>query len=117
MVMHTETVLRVPAWLIAVAVVTGVALGLWQVGAFDRSTDGGRGAGAHAVAGPSRNRAGIASADLTAGKLASPINRAAGRQAERPIATPDHLARDLDPEVRDESDALQAALAAEQTSH
>ena len=117
MVMHTETVLRLPAWLTAALVVAGVALGLWQVGVFDRSTQGASGFGAHAAAGQSRNPARTAAADVPAAEFASPLNRVSGREAERPIATIDQPASEPDPEVRAESDALQAALAAEQASH
>ncbi len=59
MAMRTETALRFPAWLIAAPVVVGVALGLWQVGVFDRSSDGGSGANtlatARSVARPGRD--------------------------------------------------------------
>ena len=117
MAMHTETALRFPAWLIAASVVVGVALGLWQVGVFDRSTNGVSGARAHAAAGPSRNPARTAAADATAGEFASPRKRASGREAERPISTIDQLASEPDLEVSEESNALQAALAAEQASN
>jgi hypothetical protein len=53
----------------------------------------------------------------TAGESASTINRANGREAERPISTIDQLASEPDLEVREESNALQAALAAEQASN
>ena len=117
MVMHTETALRIPAWLIAVLVVAGVALGLWQVAVFGRSSDGDRGANTVATASQSRAVTGRASVDATAGESASASNRANFRADERPITTIDPLAGDPDPEVRAESDALQAALAAEQASH
>jgi len=117
MAMHTETALRFPAWLIAASVVVGVALGLWQVGVFDHSAKGERGAGTHAAAGQSRNPSRTSSADVTAGEFASPINRANGREAERPINSIDQLASEPDPEVREEANALQEALAAEQASH
>ncbi|MBK6451192.1 MAG: hypothetical protein KA760_04655 [Steroidobacteraceae bacterium] len=117
MAMHTDAALRFPAWLIAASVVVGVALGLWQVGVFDRSTHGESGASAHAAAGQLRNPARTVAADVTAGAFASSLNRVSGREAERPINTIDQPAGEPDPEVRAESDALQAALAAEQASH
>ena len=117
MVMHTETALRIPAWLIAALVVAGVAVGLWQVGVFDRSSDVGRGANTLATASQSRALTGGASVDVTARESASASNRANFRADERPIITIDQLAGDPDPDVRAESDALQAALAAEQASH
>jgi len=117
MAMHTETALRFPAWLIAALVAVGIALGLWQVGVFDRSTKGGMGASAYAAAGQSRTLAVTPAADATAEESASTINRANGREAERPIDTIEQLAREPDPEVREESIALQDALAAEQASN
>jgi len=75
------------------------------------------GARAHAAAGPARNPARTAAADATAGEFASPLNRASGREAERPINTIEQLASEPDTEVRQESIALQDALAAEQASH
>jgi hypothetical protein len=115
--MHTETALRLPAWLVAALVVVGVALGLWQVGVFDRSNNGGSGASASANAGQSRTLAVTPATAATAGESASTINRANGREAERPISTIDQLASEPDLEVREESNALQAALAAEQASN
>jgi hypothetical protein len=117
MAMHTETALRFPAWLIAASVAVGAGLGLWQVGAFDRSTNGGMGASGYAAAGQSRTLAVTPAADATAGESASTINRANGREAERPIDTIEQLASEPDPEVREESIALQEALAAEQASN
>ena len=54
---------------------------------------------------------------MTARESASASNRANFRADERPITTIDQLAGEPDPDVRAESDALQAALAAEQASH
>ncbi len=117
MAMHTETALRYPAWMIAALVGVGVALGLWQVGVFDHSTSKGRDASAHATAGKSPILAGAVSTDVAAGEFASPVNRAKGREAERPIDTGEQLASGLDPDVSEESNALQDALAAEQASN
>jgi len=114
---QTETTLRFPAWLIAASVVVGVALGLRQVGLFDRSINGESGASAPAAADQSRNPARTAAADVTAGEFASPINRTSGHEAQRPTNTIDQLASEPDPEVREESIALQDALAAEQASN
>ena len=115
--MRTETARRFQIWLIAASVVVGVGLGLWQVGAFDRSTKGGRGASAYAAAGQSRTLAVTPAVDATAGESASTINRVNGREAEPPIDTIEQLASEPDPEVREESIALQDALAAEQASN
>ena len=117
MAMHTEAALRFPAWLVVALVVVGTGLGLWQVGWFDRSTNGGSGASASANAGQSRTLAVIPANAATAGESASTINRANGREAERPISTIDQLASEPDLEVSEESNALQAALAAEQASN
>lgn len=117
MAMHTDAALRFPAWLVVALVVVGAGLGLWQVGVFDRSTNGGSGASASANAGQSRTLAGTPAADAMAGESASAINRANGREAERPMSTIDQLAREPDPEVREESNALQEALATEQASN
>lgn len=117
MATRTESALRFPAWLVAILVAAGVALGLSQVGVFDPSTNGERGAGAHAAASHSRNPSRTSSADVTAGEIASPINRIDGRKAQRPMQAIDQLAGEPDPEVREESDALQDALAAEQASN
>jgi hypothetical protein len=117
MAMRTETALRFPAWLFAASVVIGVALGLWQVGVFDRSSDDGSGANILATTGQSRALAGTAAAGANAVESTSANDQAVGREVERPINALDQLARDLDPEVRDESNALHAALAAEQASH
>ena len=117
MAMHTDAAPRLPTRLVAALVVAGVALGLWQVGVFDRSNSRGSGASASANAVQSRNPARTAAADEAAGGVASPINRAKGGEAERPATAIDQLAGDPDSEVRAESDALQAALAAEQASH
>ncbi len=115
MAMHTDAALRFPAWLIAASVVVGVALGLWQVGVFDRSTHGGSGASAMRTQASCATRRGLWRP--TSGGSRSPINRVRRREAERPTNTIDQLAGEPDPEVRAESDALQAALAAEQASH
>jgi len=116
MAMHTETALRLPAWLVAALVVFGVALGLWQVGVFDRSNNRGSGASASANAGQSRTLAVTPATPATVGESASTIHRANGREAERPMSTIDQLASEPDPEVREESNALQEAVAAEQAS-
>jgi hypothetical protein len=112
--MPTEPALRFPAWLIAAAVVVGVGLGFWQVGVFDRSTAGE--SGAHVAASQARSPASTAAVDVTAGESASPINWAIGRRAERPLNAIDQLESEQDSEVREESIALQDALAAEQAS-
>ena len=117
MATHTETALRFPAWLVVALVVVGAGLGLRQAGVFDRSTNGGSGLSASANAGQSRTLAGTPAADATAGESASAMNRANGREAERPISTIDQLASEPDPEVVQESNALQEALAAEQASN
>ena len=54
--MHTETALRLPAWTIAALAAVGVALGLWQIGVFDRSSNGGRGKSALASTGQLAHR-------------------------------------------------------------
>jgi hypothetical protein len=115
--MHTETALRLPAWTIAALVAVGVALGLWQVGVFDRSTHGGRGTSDLATTGQPRTLAPASSVDTTAEESRLTINLAYGREAEPPMDTPDQLEGDLDPEAREESYALQAALAAEQSGN
>lgn len=115
--MRTETARRLQIWLIAASVVVGAGLGLWQVGAFDRSTKGGMGASAYAAAGQSRTLAVKPAADATAGESASTINRDNGRAAERSTNTNEQRASEPDPEVREESIALQDALAAEQASN
>jgi hypothetical protein len=117
MAMHTEAALRFPAWLVVALVVVGAGLGLWQGGVFDRSTNGGSGASASANAGQSRNPVRTAAADETVGEFAAPINLAKGREAEWPATTIERLASEPDPEVREESNALQDALAAEQASN
>lgn len=117
MAMPTESKLRIPAWLIVALVVVGVALGLWQVGALDHSTDGKRSASGDAAAGQARSPAQTSSPAATAGEFVSPINRANGRVVERPMNTVEQLASELDPQAREESIALQDAVAAEQASH
>jgi hypothetical protein len=117
MAMHTETALRFPAWLVGALVAVGAGLGLWQVGVFDRSTNGGSRAGASANAGQSRTLAVTPATAATAEESASTINRANSREAERPTSTIDQLASEPDPEVREESSALLEALAAEQASN
>jgi hypothetical protein len=117
MAMHTEAALRLPAWTIAALVAVGVALGLWQVGVFDRSNNGGRGTSALATTGQPRTVAAAPLADATPAESAVTINRANGREAKPPIDTIEQLASEPDPEVREESVALQDALAAEQASN
>ena len=116
MAMHTETALRIPAWMIAALFAVGVALGLWQVGVFDRSSHGGRDTGALAIMGQPRALAAAPLADATA-ESASTTGRADGPEAEQPMDTLDRLPGDIDPEVLAESNALQAALAAELASN
>jgi len=116
MAMHTDAAPRLPTRLVAALVVAGAGLGLWQAGVFDRSTDGGGGARASAHAGQSRTLAVTPAAAATVGESASTIHRANGREAERPMSTIDQLASEQDPEVREESNALQEAVAAEQAS-
>lgn len=117
MAMHTETAPRFPAWLLASSVVVGIVLGLWQVGVFEHSANGRRDAGADAAAGQAHDLAGTASAAVTAGEPESPIDQAHGRAAERLTSDLAGRASDPDPDVREESSALQDALAAEQASH
>jgi hypothetical protein len=115
--MHTETALRLPAWTIAALAAVGVALGLWQIGVFDRSSNGGRGKGALASTGQLRTVAAAPSAEAATAASASTTGRANGPEAERPMDSPDRLPGDMDPDVLEESNALQAALAAEQSSN
>jgi hypothetical protein len=116
MVTHIEAAPRLPGWLIAALVVAGVALGLWQVGVFDRSSAGRNGANAPVVPGQSRALAGTAAADATAAESASAYDRGNRSADGRPIKSIELPRGDPDPEVRAESDALRAALAAEQAS-
>jgi hypothetical protein len=116
MATHIEAAPRLPTKLVAALVVAGVALGLWQVGAFDRSSDGSRGDDTLATASQSRALAGTVSGDATAAEFESAYDPA-NRQADgRPMDSVEQPSRDPDPEVRAESDALRAALAAEQSS-
>ena len=117
MAMHIDAAPRLPTRLVAALVVIGVALGLWQVGVFDRSNSRGSGASASANAVQSRNPARAAAADEAAGEVASPINRAKGGEAERPATAIERLASEPDPEVHEETGAWQEALAAEQASN
>lgn len=117
MAMHTEVALRLPPWLVMALVAVGAGLGFWQIGVFDRSFIGGRGASAGTNAGQPSIVAVAPAAGTTAGESALMISRSNGREAQRPISAMDHPASEPDPEVREESNALQEALAAEQASH
>ncbi len=117
MATHTETAPRFPAWLVVALIVVGAGLGFWQIGVFDRSFNGGRGASAGANAGQPSIVAVAPAAGTTAGESALMISRSNGREAQRPINSMDLPASEPDPEVREESNALQEALAAEQASH
>jgi len=109
MAMHTEPGLRFPAWLAASLAGVGVALGLWQVGAFHRPIARASGEAGQAIARPLNPTVGAVAVD--------PENSNAtadGSVTAAPITGIEPLASDADPEVGAESAALLEALAAEQ---
>ncbi len=116
MAMHTDTALRIPAWLIAALVLAGVTLGLWHVGEFERPVAPDQGvfgdaAGGHA----SMQRGRPVGVALSAGDNNS-IANAVGPATDDPATHFEQAASDVDAETQAESAALLDALATEQAN-
>jgi lysine/ornithine N-monooxygenase len=90
-----------------------VALGLWQLGVFDRAAVGKREATHVATARQLDVAARPSPTVASSGDSAAEIARDGGREATRSTMTVEQLTRDPDPGVREEASALQEALAAE----
>ena len=113
MAMRTERAPRLPAWAYAALGAIGFALGLWQLGVFDRAAVREREATHVATARQldvaARPSPTVASSEKSAAETA----RDRGRDTTRSTMTVEQLTRDPDPGVREETRALQEALAAE----
>jgi hypothetical protein len=114
--MHTETALRIPAWLIAVLAVAGVALGLLQAGVFEGPVAQDLGVSDAAAEGHAsiqrRRPVGVA---MAAGDNTS-LAVAIGPATDDPATHFEQATSDFDAETQAESAALLDALVTEQAN-
>jgi hypothetical protein len=113
MAMRTERAPRLPAWAYAALGTVGGSLGLWQLGVFDRAALGEREA-THVAAARQLDFAARPSPTVTSsGKSAAESARDSDHDTTRSTMNVDQAKRDPDSGVREETSALQEALAAE----
>lgn len=111
MAMRTEPAPRLPLWAFVALGVAGIALGLWQLGAFDRSAPGERAATHVATAGQLDVAA--RPSPVVASRGESAANLARDSDSARSMLTADPAELAVDSGVQEETRALQEALAAE----
>jgi hypothetical protein len=113
MAMRTERAPRLPAWAYAALGAVGGALGLWQLGVFDRAAVREQEA-THVATARQLDVAARPSPTVTSsGKSAAESARDSDHDTTRSTMTVDQAERDTDSGVREETSALQQALAAE----
>lgn len=112
MAMRTERAPRLPAWAYAALGTVGGALGLWQLGVSDRAL-GEREATQVAAARQLDVAARPSPTVTSSGKSAAESARDSDHDTTRSTMNVDQAKRDPDSGVREETSALQEALAAE----
>lgn len=113
MAMRTDPAPRLPAWAYVALGGVGVVLGLWQLGVFDRAALGERDA-THVT---TARQLGVAARQsptvASSGRSAAESARDTGRDTTLSTLAVDQAERTSDSGVREETSALQEALAAE----
>jgi hypothetical protein len=116
MAMHTETALRIPAWLIAALAMAGVALGLLQAGVFERPVAPDRGVSDAAADGDASTQRGRPVGVAMAAGDNTTLAVAIGPATDDSATHFEQAASDVDAEAQAESAALLDALATEQAN-